>query len=170
MRRRLVLLALAACFAAACAKKEPASEEKPEKTSEPEKSAGADPLGPGAEVTHGGAQHADPHAPDPAVPLPPGTDPYYFKDDEPMRAALQPKFKGCYQKGLNAAGTKNVSGRHQFLLQIAPTGKPLQLTPTATTGLSDPIVKCLETTALAGKFAVTTLPVARWIKFDLNFQ
>ena len=162
MNRRLALAAVVTLVAglAACDEEKHAS--KHEKTEVEEK-----PDTPAVKPGTHGAEHASAHD-EPAV-APPAQDPYYFKADEPTRAAVQPKFKACYDKGLKVAGKKDVSGSLHFLVQVAPTGQALQVNPLATTGLTDPIVKCIEAVALAGKFAVTSNAFNRWIKFDLEF-
>jgi hypothetical protein len=61
---------------------------------------------------------------------------------ERVVAGLRPKFRNCYQtQGLNV--DPGMSGAVTMVVKIAPNGEVNSADPTANTGLSDPVVRCI---------------------------
>jgi hypothetical protein len=61
---------------------------------------------------------------------------------ERVVATLRPKFRNCYQtQGLNV--DPSMSGAVTMVVKIAPNGEVNSADPTANSGLSDPVVKCI---------------------------
>jgi hypothetical protein len=61
---------------------------------------------------------------------------------ERVVAGLRPKFRNCYQtQGLNV--DPGMSGAVTMVVKIAPNGEVNSADPTANSGLSDPVVRCI---------------------------
>jgi hypothetical protein len=72
-------------------------------------------------------------------------------DADRVIAGLRPKFKACYQQGLNSDPT--MSGKVVISAKIAPTGEVDSASPAENTGLSPTVASCIARAVRNAQFA-----------------
>jgi hypothetical protein len=72
-------------------------------------------------------------------------------DADRVIAGLRPKFKACYQQGLNSDPT--MSGKVVIQAKIAPTGEVDSASPAENTGLSATVASCIARAVRNAQFA-----------------
>ncbi|WP_394837706.1 AgmX/PglI C-terminal domain-containing protein [Pendulispora rubella] len=63
-------------------------------------------------------------------------------DAERVVLSLRPRFRGCYQRGLNT--DPEMAGAVTIVAKVAPNGEVLEAEPSRATGLSSDVIACIQ--------------------------
>ncbi|WP_394848216.1 AgmX/PglI C-terminal domain-containing protein [Pendulispora brunnea] len=99
-----------------------------------------------------GAGHAaEPRGPSPDIRIDPPSWSAPVADAERVVSSLRPRFRVCYQRGLNT--DPEMAGAVTIVAKVAPNGEVLEADPSGATGLSPDVIACIQRVVRNAQFA-----------------